>query len=89
MNDRYKVILGCVLVLGVMALGCAIALGQVEEKTSFGLSPILIMLGKVVLDFSEWMFRGRHESPIEPPKPARKITIEDEPTSRPDDQSAD
>ncbi len=30
-------------------------------KTSYGLVPVLGILGKVALDFSEWAFRGGRE----------------------------
>lgn len=59
MTDRYRFILGAVIVVGLMALAGAIALGHVEEKTSFGLTGIMAILGKVALDFSEYAFRSR------------------------------
>lgn len=58
MPNRYRFILGSIILLGLLALGTAVALGKVEERSSYGLVPILGILGKVALDFSEWAFRG-------------------------------
>ena len=55
--DRYRFALGVILVGGLMVLAVEVALGHVEEKTSYGLVPILGILGKMALDFSEWAFR--------------------------------
>ena len=59
MQDRYKWILGCVIVVGLMTLGAAIALGHVEEKSSYGLQGILAILAKIALDFSQWAFLSK------------------------------
>jgi len=67
--DRYKFALGALIVVGLMALATAVALGKVEEKTSYGLVPILGILGKMALDFSEWAFRTyRSDRKDEDPK---------------------
>jgi hypothetical protein len=42
----------------------AIALGHVEEKTSYGLVPVVTILAKVALDFSEWAFRPRDKPEV-------------------------
>lgn len=55
--DRYRFILGAIMVFSILALAGAIALGHVEEKTSFGLGAV-----KLALDFSEWAFRNRKEN---------------------------
>lgn len=56
--DRYRFILGSLILIGLLVLAVAVALGKVEEKTS-GLTPIMAILAKVALDFSEWAFRPR------------------------------
>jgi hypothetical protein len=56
--DRYRLIIGFIVLLGLVALAVAVALGHVEEKSSFGLTAILAILAKVALDFSEWAFRS-------------------------------
>ncbi len=58
MSDRYRFILGALIVGGLMVLAIFVALGKVEEKTSYGLVPIVTILAKVALDFSDWAFRG-------------------------------
>ncbi len=57
MPDKYRFILGAIIVGALVALAAAIALGHVEEKTSYGLVPVVTILAKVALDFSEWAFR--------------------------------
>ncbi len=64
--DRYRFILGTIIVLSFMALAVAIALGDVKEATSFGLMPILLTFGKIALDFSEWAFRAKKEKDEDP-----------------------
>ncbi len=70
--DRYRLILGGLIVTGLLVLAAFIALGHVEEKTSFGLTGIMAILGKVTLDFSAWAFNMqiKDEAPKAPePKP--------------------
>ena len=55
--DRYRFVLGSIIVLGLMILAVAIALGHVEEKSSYGLTAIMAILAKVVLDFSDFAFK--------------------------------
>ena len=57
--DRYRFIVGSVIVLGLMVLALAIALGHVEEKTSYGLTAIMAILAKIALDFSAWAYDAR------------------------------
>lgn len=59
MDDKWRLSLGTLVIICLIVLAGCIAVGRVEEKTSFGLSPILMMLGKFTLDFSEWAFRKR------------------------------
>ena len=47
--------------LGLLVLAGLIALGKVEEKSSFGLTAITAILAKVALDFSERAFRPRRK----------------------------
>jgi hypothetical protein len=67
--ERYRFILGATIVGALLLLAIAIALGRVEEKTSYGLVPVVTILAKVALDFSEWAFRTRKEDEKEPEKP--------------------
>lgn len=44
-DDRLKMIFGYVLVGVIVTLGLALGLGKVEEKTSFGLRELILILG--------------------------------------------
>ncbi len=61
MSERYRFILGAAIVGGLLLLAVAIALGKVEEKSSYGLTAIMAILAKVALDFSEWAYRPRRK----------------------------
>ncbi len=64
--DRYRFIVGSLVVVALLVLAIFVALGHVEEKTSYGLMPILAILGKFALDFSEYAFRARKEKDEDP-----------------------
>ncbi len=72
--DRYRLIIGGTILIGLLLLAAAIALGHVEEKTSYGMMGVLSILGKVALDFSEWAFRrevkDEKDAPVESAQPA-------------------
>ncbi len=57
-----------VLVLGLLLLATLIALGKVEEKSSFGLTPLLLLLSPVCQSLANWAFPER-EGLKEKPKP--------------------
>ncbi len=69
MTDRWKLIIGGLLTLGLLGLGAAIALGHVEEKSSFGLTAVFALLGKVELDFSSWAFAMHQKDAPAPATP--------------------
>ncbi len=69
MSDRYRFILGAVLLLGLLALASAIALGHVEEKSSFGLTPVLLLLSPVSQALASWAFPRRQEESKEEKEP--------------------
>ena len=64
-QDRYRFAIGAVIVVSLLALSAAIALGHVEEKSSFGLTAVMAIIGKLALDFSQWAFPGRAAQPSE------------------------
>ena len=73
-TSKLKLAFGFCL-LGVIAgLALAIALGHVEEKTSFGLQPILGSLGTLGGMFAQWAFHEHHkpDKPETPPTPPQK-----------------
>jgi hypothetical protein len=54
--DRYRFIIGSLIVAALLILASAIALGHVEEKSSYGLTAVLAIIGKIALDFSGWAY---------------------------------
>ncbi len=65
MQDKYRFAIGSTIVVALLVLASAIALGHVEEKSSFGLTAVLAIIGKLALDFSQWAFPGRAAQPSE------------------------
>ena len=62
-NERLQLILdyafGTILNVGILLLARGVGLHQVEEKTSFGLSPIISMLGAVDVLWAQGMWSNR------------------------------
>ena len=63
-NDVQRMIFGFVLLTIMAALAAAIALGHVEEKTSYGLMPLLTTLSTLAGAFANWAFNSKDD-----PKP--------------------
>jgi hypothetical protein len=61
MSDRYRMIIGGMIVIGTLALATAIALGNVQEKSSFGLGVLLVGVVKMAENFTGWAFRTKRE----------------------------
>jgi len=55
-GDRYRFIIGGILVLGLLTLAFTFGHGTVEEKTSFGLGQILTILSLVAYEFAKWAY---------------------------------
>ena len=53
---NWRNIFGVVVVLIVAFLAGAIALGHVEEKTSYGLMPLLLILDRCAGKWAAWAF---------------------------------
>ena len=53
---HYREIIGAVLILGVLGLAYAIALGHVEEKTSYGFLVVVALLTSPINDFAKWLW---------------------------------
>ncbi len=60
-TETHRFILSMVLVLGLLMLAGMIALGHVEEKSSFGLTPLLLLLSPVSQALANWAFPRRNE----------------------------
>jgi hypothetical protein len=63
----YGWIFGYCLLLIIAGLAAAIALGRVEEKTSYGLHELLLILGLIASQFCQGMFGGKPDDK-DPPK---------------------
>ena len=60
-DDRLRMIFGFVLMISLVALAATIALGKVEEHTSFGLQYILGALSAMAGGFVQWAFGAKKE----------------------------
>lgn len=58
----YKMVFGFVLLIATVALATIIALGKVEERTSFGLPYILGGLSSMSGGFVQWAFSSAGSS---------------------------
>ena len=54
--DRWRMWLGAVLVIGLLAMAVLFGLGQVQEQTSFGLTQILTIVSTIALGWAQWAF---------------------------------
>lgn len=62
-GDTLRMLFGfCILFMDFM-LGLAIALGHVEEKTSYGLKEVLAALGPLSGMFAQWAFSSTGRKP--------------------------
>ena len=48
MTDRQRFIILMTISIGLMLLAIAVALGKVEEKSSYGLTGVLLIVGQLV-----------------------------------------
>ena len=68
MNDRLKIFFGFGLLVILSALAFVVALGKVEQSTSYGLAPILTALATLAGAFSNWAFGHQRERDEPQPK---------------------
>ena len=64
-SDTQRMIFGFSLLVVLAALAGAIAFGHVEEKTSYGLMPLLTTLSTLAGGFAQWAFssKGKDDKP--------------------------
>ena len=53
---KLKMLFGFTLLAGLLGLTAAIALGKIEEKTSYGLQQIIVLLSVLCGGFAQWAF---------------------------------
>lgn len=64
-TDTQRMIFGFSLLLILAVLALFIALGHVEEKTSYGLMPLLTTLSTLAGGFAQWAFSAGGKKPEE------------------------
>ena len=60
-SDLQRMIFGFILLAILAGLALAIALGHVEEKTSYGLMPLLTALATLAGGFAQWAFSHKEK----------------------------
>lgn len=60
--DKLKMFFGFGILFALATLAVCFAIGMVEEKTSYGLMPIVMALGGMGMQFSTWAFGNRQRS---------------------------
>lgn len=60
--DILRMVFGFSLLMILAGIALAIALGHVEEKTSYGLMPLLTSLSTLAGIFAQWAFGGKDKS---------------------------
>lgn len=66
-NDRLKMFYGYMLLLILCVLAVAFGMGQVEEKTSYGLMPLVVAISNLAAQWAQWAFsrdktiEGKHD----------------------------
>src|SRR5277367_4090615 len=74
--DRLKMIYGFVLLIGLLGLGMLFGISHVEEKTSFGLMPVVTTLSTLAGLFGGWAFREKRYNDPPPPPPPPEVREE-------------
>lgn len=54
--DKWRMILGAVLIIGLLTMAILFGLGTVQEQTSFGLTQILTIISTIALGWAQWAF---------------------------------
>ncbi len=54
--DVQRMVFGFILLMILAGLAAVIALGKIEEKTSYGLMPLLTTLSTLAGGFAQWAF---------------------------------
>jgi hypothetical protein len=65
--DQQKMIFGFILLIVLAGLSAAVALGEVKEETSHGLTPLLTALSVLSGNFANWAFSDRRQPAMKQP----------------------
>lgn len=60
-DERLKLLFGFSLVVLVIILAAIIAIGKVQQETSYGLRDLISLLGPVIGFWSQWAFSSKKE----------------------------
>ncbi len=66
--DIQRMIFGFILLMILAGLAAMIALGHIEEKTSYGLMPLLTTLSTLAGGFAQWAFSHQDKPQDKPDK---------------------
>jgi hypothetical protein len=67
--DKLKMIYGLILLVSLVVLAGTFGFGRIEEKTSYGLMPIITTLSTLAGLFGGWAFREKRPDLPQPPPP--------------------
>jgi hypothetical protein len=57
--DALRITMGFLIILILAGLAAAIAVGRIEEHTSYGLMPLIVALSNIGVMFAQWAFSAR------------------------------
>ena len=60
-SDQQRMIFGFLLLIILATLTARVALGRVEEATSYGLMPLITCLATLSGAFAQWAFSGKKD----------------------------
>lgn len=64
-DDRLRIIcshaIGAVAVVGLVILISVIGIGHVEEKTSYGLMPLVVALSNICVLYGQWAWQVKSD----------------------------
>jgi hypothetical protein len=72
--DKLKMIFGIILLLSLVSLAAAFGFFHIEEKTSYGLMPIITTLSTLAGLFGGWAFREKRTNDAATPAKDDKET---------------
>lgn len=71
-SETQRMIFGFMLLIILATLTARVALGHVEEATSYGLMPLITCLATLAGAFAQWAFSAK---PVDKPEDDKKPTV--------------
>jgi membrane protein YqaA with SNARE-associated domain len=72
--NHFRAAYGIFLLIVVSILTVHLALGKVEEETSYGLMPLIVALASALGGYSTWLFGSREDDRRDPPEAKKNGT---------------